>query len=221
MKSIVTVFSILLLSSGVFAQEGLKIGLKGGPQSTWMFNADESDHSESLYVSTVRSVFGLSLGYNFSDGVGVGLDLLMSNEGQRMEVYGVEVFRKLTYFKVPLLLNLNTSSEGTAFGYLNVGPQFGFLTSASTGSSNPFSNLLGEDISEGYKSVNISAVLALGAGFNLTDFLQLTTGLRFDFGLTDAEDKDSVFYIADPTRPSTHTATGALEIGLRYVLRTE
>lgn len=217
MKKFTSVVLFTLLFTGLAAQEGLRMGLKGGPQSTWMFNADEGDDADYLYEATIRSFFGFSFGYNFSDGVGVGMDLLISNEGQRMEINDMDNFRKLSYFKVPIMLNLNTSSEGTAFGYLNVGPQFGFLTRATLGDSNGPLNLFADDISEYYSPVNVSALLALGAGFNLTDFLQLTTGLRFDFGLTNAENTD---YTPDDRRPM-HTATGALEIGLRYVLRTE
>ena len=214
----ITLCSIFICSS-IFAQEGFRAGLKGGPQSTWMFNADDSDDSDWLYRNTVRSMFGFSLGYNFNDGVGVGLDLIFSSQGQRYELNDLDQFRKLNYFKVPLMLNLNTTPEKVTFGYLNVGPQFSFLMSARQGDVDlGIINLGDEDISEFYNGVTVGGVLAFGAGWNLTDFLQLTTGLRFDFDFTDAEDKD--YILIDSDRSPTYNATAALEIGIRYVLRT-
>lgn len=228
MRSTVIAAAILLLvSSTLTAQEGFRAGLKGGPQSTWMFNADEGDNAEWLYQHTLRAMFGGTFGYNFSDGVGIQLDLLYSKQGQRFEYFDIEYFRKVDYFKVPVLLNLNTSPEGTAFAYLNVGPQFSFLTKAVSGDVDfgifNLPGFSGVDISDTYSSVNIGAVLAFGAGFNLTDFLQLTTGIRLDFDFTDVEDdklSDVHLGVGGLNRQTTHNATGAFEIGLRYVLRT-
>lgn len=204
------IFSALTVVS--YGQKGLFGGVKGGPQSTWMFNNDDSDNSDFSYLTTIRANYGISLGYNFTNGVGLGLDVLYSAQGQKYEVGPIESFRRVNYLKIPILLHLTTYGESMAFGYLNVGPQFGVLLSASDDGA----GLLSVSLKEYYKTMNIGAVLAFGAGFNLTDFLQLTAGLRLDYAFTDAEDKDSIAF--PTTRANTYNATGALEIGLRYVM---
>lgn len=221
MKKAVIVIVLAFGTTGLMAQQGLHVGLKGAPQSTWMFNADDSDDADWLFVPTLRASFGASFAYFFSDKVGLGIDLTYSTQGQKFEFNGADVFTKLNYFKIPVLFHYHSNAESSALFYLNAGPQFSLLTSGQTETTVPFLGDAALTNSDNYESLNIGAVLALGAGFNLTDFLMLTTGLRFDFAFTDAENKASGFYSLDADRRPNHNATAGFEIGLRYVLRTE
>jgi hypothetical protein len=218
MKNLLLITALAFLSTGVMAQQGLHLGVKGAPQSTWMFNADDSDNPNWLFVPTFRYSFGASMAYFFSDAVGLGIDLTYSAQGQRYELNDLNLYTKLNYFKIPVLFQFHSNAESTAMFYLHAGPQFGILMSATGEADIPFLGTQSIDITSAYNSLNIGAVLALGAGFNLTDFLMLTTGLRFDFGLNDAEDKSSILVNSD--RRPNHNATAGFEIGLRYVLRT-
>lgn len=220
MKKAVIAFVFVIGATGLMAQQGLHMGLKGAPQSTWMFNGDDSDDAEWLFVPTFRASFGASFAYFFSDKAGLGIDLLYSAQGQKFENEGFDAFTKLSYFKVPVLFHYHSNAESSALFYLNVGPQFSILTSGQTQTTLPIFGESSLTNSDDYESLNIGAVLALGAGFNLTDFLMLTTGLRFDFAFTDAENKSSGFYSQDNDRRPNHNATAGFEIGLRYVLRT-
>lgn len=220
MKKLLLTFVFLAGSLGLFAQKGLHLGVKGAPQSTWMFNGDDSDNANWEYVMTFGYFAGGSFSYFFSDGVGAGIDVLYSQQGQRFDFNGQSFHNKISYLKIPVLFHYHSSYESTGFFYLNAGPQFGLLMNASTETEVPFLGNVGLSTTDQYESLNIGAVLGLGAGFNLTDFLQLTAGLRFDFAFTDAEDKSSAFFSLDPNRPPTNNATGAFEIGLRYVLRS-
>lgn len=218
---ITAIIAGLMLVCGVgHAQKGLHAGLKGAPQSTWMFNGDDSDNANWLYVPTFRSSFGANFAWFFSDAVGLGVDVIYSNQGQRYEFNELELFTKTRYLKIPVLFHYHSGFDGTAFFYLNAGPQFAILSSATGETDVPFLGPVGLDISENYSALNIGAVLALGSGFHLTDFLQLTVGIRLDAGFTDAEDKNGPFFAAQPNRPATYNVTGGLEIGVRYVLRT-
>lgn len=234
MKKVVIVFVFVLGAAGLMAQQGLHVGLKGAPQSTWMFNGDDSDDADWLFVPTFRASFGASFAYFFSDKIGLGVDLIYSAQGQKFEYdfvstvqgqqfefLGVDAFTKLSYFKIPVLFHYHSNAESIALFYLNVGPQFSILTSGQTQTTLPLFGETSLTNSDNYESLNIGAVLALGVGFNLTDFLMLTTGLRFDFTFSDAEDKSSGFYSFDSDRRPNHNATAGFEIGLRYVLRTE
>lgn len=219
MKILTTLVLVALLAPTAMAQEGFRFGLKGGPQSSWMFNSDDSDDADWLYVHTIRPLVGVSAGYNFTPGVGLQMDVLYSAQGQKYTFDDDAGDRQLSYLKIPVLLNLNTVSEATTFAYLNVGPQFGILLNSSISQETDFLSLTNIGVSGAYQTLNIGAVLAFGAGFNLNEFLQLTTGIRLDFAFTDAEDKDSILFALTPDRAPTYNATGAFEVGVRYVIR--
>lgn len=229
MKQILTLLLFLTLSGGIFAQEGLRFGVKGAPQASWMFNADEADNPDFLYVPTVRSSFGLSFGFNFTDHAGLAMDVLWSDQGQRYEFMGDEFSTRLRYLKLPFMLSINSNPDKTGFIFMNIGPQFGFLLSAETdnllidndadpddGDFGIFNDEL-NDVGDAYRSFNFGAMFAVGVGFNITEFMQFTTALRGDFAATDAEDKE--YFVDD--RANTYNATLGLEFGLRFVLRTE
>jgi hypothetical protein len=228
MKNLLLIATLAFLATGVMAQQGLHLGIKGAPQSTWMLNGDDMDDPNWLFENTVRASFGASFAYFFSDKVGLGIDLLYSAQGQKFEFETQGItgngFTNLNYFKIPLLFHYHSNAESTALFYLNVGPQFSFLTSGqSQGTIQvPFVGdvVVNATNKDNYESMNIGAVLALGAGFNITDFLMLTAGLRLDFAFSDAEDKSFGFYSLDSDRRPNHNATAGFEIGLRYVLRT-
>jgi hypothetical protein len=84
MKTWKVVFGMLLIGS-VWAQEGaIRIGAVLLPQSTWLLNQDDSDAGPELdYESTWGFAGGVSASYNFTDYLGVGLDVLYSNQGQK------------------------------------------------------------------------------------------------------------------------------------------
>jgi hypothetical protein len=130
----------------------------------------------------------------------------------------------LTYLKIPILLKLTSNTDKTAFFYLNVGPQFDILLSASqTLNGNTVSySFFNFTTKQLYESSGIDAVLNIGAGFNLTKNLVLTTQVNFDYGLTDAEDKSFVFpgsvsnHVYATNRSATANATTGLRLGLSY-----
>ncbi len=224
MKQIMTLLLLMALTAGSVAQEGLRLGIKGAPQASWMFNSNDSDQPDFLYVPTVRSSFGLSFGFNFSDHAGLAMDVIWSDQGQRYEMFGNEIDTRLRYLKLPFMLSINSNPNKTGFIFMNIGPQFGFLLSAETdqlfqdSGTNDFGIFNDElnDIRDAYRSFNFGAMFAVGVGFNITEFLQFTTALRGDFAFTDAEDKQ---YFVD-RRANTYNATLGLEFGLRFVLRT-
>lgn len=220
MKIPAIITGLILVCGVAHAQKGLHAGLKGAPQSTWMFNGDDSDNANWEYVPTFRSSFGANFAWFFSDAVGLGVDVIYSNQGQRYEFNEAELFTKTSYLKIPVLFHYHSGFDGTAFFYLNAGPQIAILSSATAETNLPIIGPVGLDASENYSALNIGAVLALGSGFHLSDFLQLTVGIRLDAGFTDAEDKSAPFFDTQPNRPSTYNVTGGLEIGVRYVLRT-
>lgn len=224
--SLLVAFSVCTVK----AQKGLHLGIKAIPQSTWMFNNSDSDNPQFLYNSTFRSAFGLDVDYHFTDGVGAGINLIYSLQGQKFENRNgtVEAFRKMTYLKLPLLLNFNTSSESVVMFMGSVGPQFSFPLKGTLETNIPFANDV--DITDYYK-VDIGVVFGFGLGFNITEYLQASLGLRFDGGFT-SEDTDATSTLAGAadgfsrypvgeTRSKTIQASGGVQIGFKYILRMD
>lgn len=245
MKKSLVLFLLTFSCATLWAQQGFHIGYKVAPQSTWMFNGDNSDNAQYRYVSTWGVSHGPSLAYYFKPTVGVGFDLLFSKQGQKFQVRKDSDFTNqltLRYLKLPILLHFSTDPEQPVMFTGQFGPQFGFLTKGELEveeGGGPFVAGNTYDVKTGYKSVNIGWVLGFGMGINFTEYLAMTLQLRFDFGFTDAENKPAeddlaaelaadpisyYYYYSSPDiteRPTTFNTTGGIEIGFKYILRTD
>ncbi|MDX2003043.1 MAG: outer membrane beta-barrel protein [Chitinophagales bacterium] len=220
MKKVLLSCAIALSLSTAFAQKGLHIGATVTPGTSWMFNKDDSDAGEEYnYVGTFGITGGFSTDYHFTDGVGVGFDILYSRHSQKFESYGIGFEKRNNYLKIPVLLHFNTSSESVGMFKGYIGPSFNILTNAdvldANGNSISIPGLSGL-YEDGYKKMNINFVLAFGAGFNITDFLQASAMLRLEGSPFNSEEED--YFAAN--RAVTRNAFGGIEIGFKYVLRT-
>lgn len=229
-KLVLIAAAIVFMLPAVFAQKGLHAGLKVTPISTWMFNSDDSDEAGAFdYVSTFGYTVGGSFNYHFTDGFGLGADVLYSNQGQKFESFGQDYKKSLKYLKVPVLLHFNTNSDAVAYFQGQLGVQFGFLTSATALDGDGEEILvLGEPVlpKDAFKSMNLGFVFGFGAGFNVHENFKIHVGLRLDGAFADAEDKDytvagAPFWNAFPggaDRGVTRNVTGGVELGFIYVL---
>jgi opacity protein-like surface antigen len=215
--------SALLLMGALRAQEGtLKIGAAILPQNTWLLNQDDSDAGPELdYEVTWGVAGGLTLAYNFTDYLGVGVDVLYSSQGQKysgkMGGSGQDftAHTKLSYLKLPLLFRFNSDPTSPVQFSFFVGPQLSFLTGykdrvETSGSgitavlevsgTEAVTTLSGggltvtdkeELTAPAYKGTAFGVAFGLGTGFNITDNLQLTLHFRGDYAFGDAENKES------------------------------
>ncbi|MEN3040516.1 MAG: outer membrane beta-barrel protein [Bacteroidia bacterium] len=212
----------LLVGGGVFAQQGtVKVGAVLLPQSTWLLNQDDSDAGPELdYVSTWGFAGGLTLGYNFTDYVGLGLDVLYSRQGQkykgRESNTDLNAQTTLNYLKLPLLLRFNSDPNSAVQFSFFMGPQLNLLMSYkekatfSSGSTVLDVEVSGtkyvlttnippslsirseEDLTAPiYTSTNFGAAVGLGVGIKLTDELLLSLHFRGDYSFGDVENKDA------------------------------
>lgn len=200
--------------------------------------------------------FGGGAVYNFDKNMGIGIDILFSREGQaytgtlsgtppRADAYSSVVARQLSlngmdahgnyvalaeinYFKIPIMFSLTTDNSELFYFSVLAGPQFNVLHGVAQEVNQEdldYPNTSVEPI-DLYNSMTLGAVLALGASWNASSNIVLSTRLRFDYGLTDAENKDVTistegapavrFYSAD--RGAVHTETAGLLIGIDYKL---
>lgn len=139
----------------------------------------------------------------------------------------------LTYLKIPILFKLTSNTDKSVFFYLNAGPEFNILLSASESlngntvsytSTNPTFSFTTKQL---FESSGVDVVLNLGVGINLTKNLILTAQVNLDYGLTDAEDKSFEFPVSElglstqihpyaANRSSNNNGTAGLRLGLAY-----
>lgn len=221
-----SLFVTLIFFAGIgsaFSQSGVQVSVAGGPQSTWMLNQADSDEGEALdYSPTYGSHYGIKVGFFFSDKVGLQTGFIRSSQGQEYDhtAFGsdFESERSLTYNKIPVLLRFRSQPDEPAYFNLMVGPQFSILSAFSSDiGGNANFNFWGEK--SDYTGTTTDLVLGFGPGFSLTDKFKLDLQFRFDYSLTDAEDKDASRWnnpFFNDDRPATHNLTGALQLGLTY-----
>lgn len=227
-RTALSFIAALLVSAGAVAQSGLQVGVQGVPQMSWLMNSDDRDNGAFEYLPTINGAFGLTLQYGFTDNFGIGLDGLYSMQGQRYELDGIEYYKRIDYIKIPLMFTYSTSLSSSVMLLGKIGPQAGILIDAKLQDKD------GDEVvsnqSAGYMDYDIGGVAMLGAGFNLSEVLILETSLRYDFGFTDAEDKDYHRSLNDPDAPTngvnegravTNNMTAGVNIGLKYLIQWE
>lgn len=137
---------LLVFSLGyvVNAQQGLHVGVVGGPQSTWLFNEHDSNEGPNLdYQPKWGANFGLRLGYHFTDFVGIESGLIFSSRGQKYKgeldysPYGsptqkadLTASTKLNYLQIPFLFSTGSEPSHTSSFRFYTGPQLMFLMSS-------------------------------------------------------------------------------------------
>lgn len=237
-KTVLFLCLLMATSSSVFAQQGFEFGAQVMPQLTLIVNDDDFAAGDELnFRTTVNLAYGIHAAYNFNDHLGVQTGLLFSTQGQKYvsdeptpDAYTSE--KRMNYLKIPLLLKFNSNPEASAQFIATLGPQFGLLNKVTNYYNDEkitYTNLLGEtrDIKDAYKSMDLGAVLSLGARFRLTDNLQLGTSFRFDYSLGDIEDKEATYSLFglgnnlnywSSDRASSHNATGGFMVDFTYHL---
>jgi hypothetical protein len=119
--------------------------------------------------------------------------------------------RKLTYLKIPLLLQIASNGDGAANFLGQIGPQANLLMNSSlvdgAGAALPDS--------AAYSSMTLGVDVFLGVTINL-GIVDIVTGLRLDYAFGDAEDKSGGTFPID--RGPLHATTGGLVLGARINL---
>lgn len=213
-KILMSVMTIALLTGGasaVMAQQGFSVSVKATPQFSFLQNNDDNDNSAIKKKATFNTNFGVGAGYNFTDNIGVGLDVLYSLQGEKSEVLGREINQKLEYVKVPVYFSYNTDPSKTVSLFGKIGPQVSFLTNAKISGGEHTGSVENKDR---FEKATFGAMANAGVQFKLSQNIFLQTGLQFDYDFTNAEDKDYIGYI--PGRANTYNMTAGVQVGLKY-----
>ena len=137
----ITLFAVALLAANLsFAQKGLEVGVEFTPCYTMILNDEDFAAGDELnFRGTFGYNTGLSLGYNFNDGIGLTSGIIYSQQGQNYTtaIDGIakseqDMFnRTLSYIRVPLLLKFNSDPTASSGSFFRFGPHFDFLQGAS------------------------------------------------------------------------------------------
>lgn len=177
--------SIALIAGGITAgAQGLKVGLGGGVNSTWLLNKNVSDQGDAIdFASTMGGAFGLKAQYFFNDKMGVEMDILYSGHNQKYKISDgdFESKTKLSYIDIPVLFRYG---GGQGF-YFEVGPQISILSGAKEDRDFGIFNTDGRNVEHSFNNTNFGLVLGLGADIPVADFLTITAGVRFGYGFSD------------------------------------
>jgi hypothetical protein len=189
-------FVVALLAANLtFAQKGIEFGVSFTPGSPWVLNDEDFAEGDDLnYRGTFGWQAGLTLGYNFTDGIGIQTGLMFNQLGQNYINYNsaaekadMDVFsRRLGYTRIPVLIKFNGDIDASSSSYFRIGPHFDLLRSARYNYTNVsglgvnqdvdlrnYNQLITGDKYEVYNSMAIGITLEMGGAVNINEALRL------------------------------------------------
>ena len=205
----------LVMNNRANAQQGFSLSVKTTPQFSFLQNSDDNDNSNLEKKATFNANFGIGAGYNFTNQLGVGLDVLYSLQGQRYNVNGVETNQKVNYVKIPVYFAYTGDASKSVSFIGKIGPQLSILADSKL--TDKDGNDINSDTKNRYKDVAFGGMAAGGVQFKLDKNLFLTTMARFDYDFTNAEDDSYELYPSG--RAKTYNMTTGVEVGLKYVFK--
>lgn len=205
----------LFTASAVQAQKGFSLSIKAAPQFSFLQNSNDNDNTRFERKATFNAGFGIGAGYNFNKVSGIGLDVLYSLQGQRYTLNGTEYNQKVDYVKIPVLYTYNSNPSRPVSFVGKIGPQLSLLTTSKL--TDKDGNDLIKDTKSRYESATFGGVAIAGTQFRLAPRTFLSTAVRFDYDVTNAEDNTYSGYAKG--RENTYNSTLGLEVGLKFLLK--
>ncbi len=237
MKKLSAIVGFALLALNGYTQKGFTIGANVMPlniniinQNTWG-NGREYD-----YKPTYNFSFGIDVGYNLSDHMGISTGYWFTNLGQQyLDSYsGSDWERTLTlkYNMIPVMVRFNgTGSKvnflggaGVVIANLQEAQQEWLRDGApySETIENPITlesfDLGATDVTERFNASDLLISLDLGARISFGEKLYLDATLNVGYGLNDINHPDWQIPNGSGIYDPSHNAYAGLKLGLAYVL---
>jgi hypothetical protein len=173
-------------------QTQFAVGIKGGPNFA---NIDVNSSVGDNYKNRTGFHGGAFALIKLTK-IGIQPELLFSQQGSTVKFNSQDLRSNFTYLNIPVMLKLYT----VAGINLQVGPQFGFLTTAES-EYNPIDNEPQDlaDVKNAYKKSDLSAALGIGwdLPFGLTIDARYNLGLsKINAGQNSDESKNQVFQVS-------------------------
>lgn len=167
---------MLCVTSVAFSQAEFAVGIKAGPN----FASLNTDASAGENYKNRTGFHGGAFALIKLSKIGIQPELIFSQQGSTVTVDKKDLDANYSYINIPVMLKVYL----VAGLNLQVGPQFGFVSSAKQEFVNDLGNVTKEDIKDDMKKSDISA--GLGAGWDLP--FGLTVDARYNLGLSKLYD---------------------------------
>ncbi len=177
-KILIVLFASVLFLNHAQGQVQASFGIKGGVNFS------------SINVTDAQATWDGKTGYHIGafalfkvTAFAIQPEFIFSQQGAKVNYQAQDIEANFSYLNVPIIakfylpLGLN----------LQLGPQFGFLTTAES-DYNPVNAQGGTDLKEYYKNSDVS--LGMGIGWDLP--LKISIDARYNLGLTEIEDNASL-----------------------------
>jgi hypothetical protein len=248
MKNLTFLALALFLSSNLFAQKGLEITAGFTPGLSFILNDEDFAAGQELNIQpTFAFQTGLTLGYNFSEKIGLATGIGVAALGQNYTTdydnvsadNQVKYDRKITYIRVPLLLRIGGDPTAASSAFFRFGPHFDFLSSAigtNHGSANnprdnsanyrDINKILSSDKAEIYKNFVLGLTIEVGGKIRITDQMGILLLFHLETSLTNPEGDDVAWYggfptsgtILDPERGTAWNLMAGVNVSFQYTL---
>jgi len=248
MKNLTFLAFALCLTGTIFAQKGLEITAGFTPGVSFILNDEDFAEGQSLNIqATFAYQGGLTLGYNFSEAIGLATGIGVAALGQNYTTDfdnianddQIKYDRKLTYVRVPLLLRVGGDPTAATSAFFRFGPHFDFLSGAigrNYGSANnPADNstnyrditkLLSSEKAEIYNGFVLGMTLEVGGKIRISDQMGVLLMFHLESSLTNPEGQDAAVYsgfptsgtLLDPERGTAWNMMAGLNVSFLYTL---
>ena len=248
MKKLYTLlFAMLLLASASYAQKGLNIGLNGSfnavsivNQNTWGASNTKGETQEYDYDLTFGTGFGLDVGYNFNDDLGLysGFRIMtLGNDYHDSYSWNGDESEfdrklKLKYNVIPITFKF-TGSRTTVNFIGGVGVLIAMLNEAEqtwtkdgaqytesyyNEATGKVYDIADSDVTSRFNKTDIILNLELGARIFIIDNLYVDATMNFGYGIKDINHEDWQMKNSDGEYKASHNAFAGVKIGVAYVL---
>ena len=231
----------LFLSVAGFGQKGLYFGLGGYMGASGVVNQNTYGHPELDYAIPMSLGYHANIGYNFTEHVGLKMELGLSHLGQKYSdlrtdsATGVDTnFArrvKFNYFSIPVLFRYTGGGKVARF-YVAAGPQMMLLLTAEqtyTANGEPYERTVmdkdgnpfvvgDKDIKDRISSFDIMARIDMGVDITLVTNLVLNAGITMGYGFLDVNADAYKLEDYSSNYNASHNYYGGFTVGLNYYL---
>jgi hypothetical protein len=199
-KSFSLAFVLMCLATGAFAQAQFAVGIKAGPN----FATLNTDASAMENYKNRTGFHGGAFALIKLTKIGIQPEVLFSQQGSKVTINSQDFESNFSYVNIPVIVKLYT----VAGINLQVGPQFGFISSAEAPVFDANTNSYTvQDVKNRMKSSDLT--LALGAGWDLP--FGLTLDARYNLGL-------SKIYDRAPSQQTADAKNQVIQVSVGYKL---
>jgi hypothetical protein len=172
-------FALCCVCTLSYSQAQFAIGIKAGPN----FANINTDASAGENYKSRTGFHGGAFALIKLSKFGIQPELIFSQQGSTVKFDNQDLDANYSYINIPVMLKLYL----VAGLNLQVGPQFGFVSSAKQEYIDEFGNVTKANIKDEMKKSDISA--GLGAGWDLP--FGLTVDARYNLGLSKLYDHEA------------------------------